>query len=197
VHRFSTLALLATLALLLAGSSTPTCAQEMILQGGLGIGLTALDDAVATVPHAGGFGVYLDLTPHFFNVAAVRAEGGLTFLEPLCFNEDAECPEHDEQFVALSGALGAGIVPPGLRLFPGVRLDPSLFAGNEWMTGWRGARYCVNCFEENLRLRGGLFVEPGVELVVGRVGLAASYRAYHPHADVRGRVVVRLFSRSK
>ncbi len=190
----------AVIGAVLAAAPRPAVAQALVFEGGLGVGLAVVDDAAAEaegLPARGGVGVYVDLAPRAYGIAALRAEAGLIFLEPVCFNEEAACPGRDDRFLALSGSLGAGLVLPGFRLGGGLRVAPGLFAGREWLSGWRSPSGCVNCFDDALRLRGGLYAEPALVLSIpADLGLSIAYRVYHPRSDLKGRAAVRFFMQS-
>ncbi len=194
--------------LILSGAAYGQRAPRSVLSyhGGFGLSALAVEGAEARAGRfpAHGFGVLLDFAPRVNQVFALRAEAGLAFLGPLCFDEEADCPGRRNgdpdppSFALLSAALAAGLRTPPLRLghdADGLRLALGLYGGREWLDGRRGVRNCVNCFDEDLRLRGGLFAEAALELdVLPGLGLGASYRAYDRRADLRGRLTVRLIA---
>lgn len=172
------------------------------LQGSFG--LTAASFADRTTDAEGSLGLRLTFSPRLYRVLAARLEGGLDYLGPICFDIENTCaatdarPRSSETFM-LSGAVALGMLTPPLYLgtrSEGVAVAVGVFAGREWIEAGLGHGDCLTCRVSGIDLRGGLFLEPTLELwFFSNAALGASYRLYSTASDLHRRLTVRFIAR--
>lgn len=172
------------------------------LQGSFG--LTAASFAAQTAGTGGSLGIRLGFAPRLLDVLAAHLEGGLDYLGPICFEAGDECEaarnrsDASETFM-LSGAVALGMLTPPFYLgtrSEGVDVAVGVFAGREWVEAGLGRGDCLNCRVSGIDLRGGLFLEPTLELwFFSNVALGASYRRYSTASDLQHRFTVRFIAR--
>ena len=172
------------------------------LQGSFG--LTAASFAERTAGTGGSVGVRLGFAPRLFEVLAAHVEFGLDYLGPICFEAGAACEAErsrstsDETFM-LSGAAALGMLTPPVYLgtrSEGVDVAVGVFAGREWVEAGLGRGDCLNCRVSDIDLRGGLFLEPTLELwFFSNIAFGASYRRYSTASDLQNRFTLRFIVR--
>lgn len=184
-------------------SLTPTAAlgQEGPWRVQGSVGLTAASFAAEADVAQSSVGIRLGVAPRLYGVLAAHLEGGVEYLGRLCFEAGAACaaergraPSSDT--FMLSGTVALGMLTPPVYLgvgAEGIELAVGLFAGREWVEAGLGRGDCLNCRVAGLDLRGGLFVEPTLELwFMPGVALHAGYRVYSRAADLHRRLTLRL-----
>ncbi len=173
------------------------------LQGSFG--LSAASFAEQSDVAEGSFGVRLGFSPRLYRVMAARLEAGVEYLGPVCFELENECAAARSRSTApetfmLSGAVALGMLTPPVYLgtrSEGVDVAVGIFAGREWVAAGIGQGECLNCRVAGLDLRGGLFLEPTLELwFFSNAALSASYRLYSDASDLHRRLTVRFIARS-
>jgi hypothetical protein len=162
-------------------------------------GLTAASLAEPAAGTGSSVGVRLGMAPRLYDVLAASLEGGVDYLGALCFEAGAACAaarSRSSETFMLSASGAVGLLTPRVSLgarSEGVDVALGLFAGREWVEAGLGRGACINCRVDGLRVQGGLFVEPTLELwFFPGVALGAAYRAYSPASDIQGRLTVRL-----
>lgn len=173
------------------------------LQGSFGFTATAFTERVAGTK--GSIGVGLGFAPRLYQVMAAHVEVGAEYLGGLCFEAGEACEAErgrsspSETFM-VSGAVAVGMVTPPLYLgtqSEGVDMAVGMFAGREWVEAGFGQGDCLNCRLSGVDLRGGLFLEPTLELwFFPGAALGASYRFYSTASDLHRRLTVRFIARS-
>ena len=172
------------------------------LQGSFG--LTATSFAKRTAGTQGSVGIRLGFVPRLLDVLAAHAEFGIEYLGPVCFEAGEECEAARNRSTAsetfmLSGAVALGMLAPPLYLgtpSKGVDVAVGLFAGREWVEAGLGRGDCINCHVSGIDLRGGLFVEPTLELwFFSDIALGVSYRRYSAASDFQHRLTLRFIAR--
>jgi len=178
-------------------------AQERPLsyQGSLGLTVGFLAEPVAGT--GGSVGVQFGFSPRLFRVLALHFEGGVEYLGPVCFEEGAACraarTRSTDTFMA-SGAAAVGLLTPPFYLGTrSERLDVAVgvFAGREGVVAGLGRGDCLTCRAAGVRLRGGFFVEPTLEVwFLPEYGIGTAFRLYDTAADVQRRLTVRFLIRA-
>lgn len=174
------------------------------LHGGLGLTAAAFEANVADAE--GSVGVLLDVSPRLYRVLALRLEGGVEYLGAVCFEAGRACAAERRRSASsntfmLSGSVAAGVFTRPLRLgsrSDGVDVVGGVLAGREWVEAGLGRGDCLNCRVRGLDVRGGFFLEPGLELsFFPGFALGVSYRLYSPSSDLQGRIAVRFIATSE
>lgn len=97
-----------------------------------------------------------------------------------------------------SGVTGAHVsVAAGLRTPPLVvggggktALSAGMSVGTTYMRVTRAIESCVDCHVDELELRAGEFLEPGVQLSFGQLAVGARYRLYGASSDLDNSIVI-------
>lgn len=196
VH-FWTLVLLFT-----AGWVFPILAQSnpVALRGGIGFSTTSFDKEVVDAHNLvdRSFGIQGTFAPRFYNYLGILAEVGWEYLGQVCLdlNQDIDCTRDKTSTSAFFASIGAGLATPMLVVgAPGERVGIALalFGGTEWVSAGLGEDNCLNCQIEDLDVRGGLYIEPGLEIAATpNVVVGFHYRIYEDAADLGSRFALRI-----
>lgn len=164
-------------------------------QGGMGFSITSYQRDVSTV---GSLGFQHVFSPRFYDLLALQVGLGWEFLGPHCVGQETICPTNNSRTLLLFGSLAVGLFTPRLYIGNGtVDLALGIYAGREWVHGRNGLKGCINCLDDQLKLQGGYYLEPTLEVFpFADYGMSLAYRGYSTAADPRGRFVVSVLART-
>ena len=140
-----------------------------------------------------GFGIQVNGSVTAFRFLAISLDLGVLGLkDERPFRENTTGGEKSSSIDGGMYSLAAGLRTPSLVL--GGLTGPQLSAGvNAGVTGLdidRTIAECVDCTNENLKLRAGTFLEPALHLTFGRGGLSARLRVYNSDSDFGEAVMI-------
>jgi len=191
---------LALLFLILPASSFGQKARPSPLdfQFGAGLSTALVKSAPAEIQGISkrSFGFVLSGGAWWHRILALRLDGGVElFDDKRKFRQMTTGGEKSSSVTFFYGSFAAGIFTPPLRLDQkphGARLALGLNLGTDWTGGERSIEDCVDCHEEDLDLKGGVYFEPALQLRVSRVsGFDLAYRFYQSHSDLQNRIIVK------
>lgn len=195
MRHFMSVALLASGCVLLASGRAAAQAQQLDTRISLDVLATSVNGDAAEEVGVGtqGYGIQVNGSVTAFRYLALSLDLGILGLkDERQFSENTTHGEKTSSIDAGMFSLAAGLRTPALAL--GNATAPRISAGvNAGYTGLdidRTIAQCADCTNENLSLRAGTFVEPGVHLTFGRGGLSARYRVYASDSNFGNAVMI-------
>jgi len=215
MHRFTRTALLAAGSLLVLGTRTaagqevpvppadttatapaapPKPAGPIVRRWGFDVITGAIDGVAAENAGTGNrlWGAQFSLGITAYRVFTVNGDFGIVGM-----SDEAPFSQETNQGERSSGvAAGMASLAVGLRTPPvGARnmaVSAGVNAGASWLDVNRTITQCIDCHGEDVQIRAGEFVEPGVHLSWGRGGISARYRMYGSGSDVQDAMMIGL-----
>ena len=186
--------------ILLAGFAPAAAQGDIQLRGGIGITSTGYDQTLVdkhNIPGR-GWGFQGTFAPRFFRYTTLLVEFGFEILTQVCADE---CERDRTSTGSIMASVGAGLASPVLYVNdPQGRVGFGLFVngGREWINAGLSEDGCVNCTIDELDIEGGLWLEPGLDIVAHpTVTIGFAYRIYEDAADVDSRFTIRIIGRTR
>ena len=170
------------------------------LRGGIGLTTTGYDQEI--VDHfnlaSRGWGFQGTFAPRFYQYVGVLLEAGWEYWSQICAG--SPCEKDRTTTSSVMASTGVGLASPVLfvndksgRIGFGLTLN----GGREWIKAGLSQDYCLNCTIDDLKIDGGYWVEPGIDLYAdASVVIGFTYRIYESDADMNSRITIRVLHRS-
>jgi hypothetical protein len=195
MRRLMSIAFLATGCLLPAAETAAQAQPQLDTRISLDLLASSVDGDAAEEAGVGtqAFGLQVNTAVTAFRFLAVSLDLGILGLkDERQFREGTTAGEKSSSIDAGMFSLAMGLRTPALSL--GGQTGPRVSAGvNAGYTGVdidRTIADCVDCTNENLKLRAGTFLEPAAHLTFGRGGLSARYRRYGADSSFRDALMI-------
>lgn len=163
--------------------------------GGIGFSTTSYKKEITDANNLSdrGFGFQGSFGARFYDYFGLMSEIGWEYLGQVCL--DDSCQSDKTSTSSLYASLSAGLLSPVVNVDDGkqsVGFGLTLYAGNQWVNAGLSEDNCLNCTIDDLDIKGGLFVEPGIDIHTGTdVAIGFAYRVYESDSDLNSRFTLR------
>jgi len=174
--------------------AAPKPAGPIVRRWGFDLITGAIDGVAAENAGTGSrlWGAQFSLGITAYRVLTVSGDFGIVGM-----SDEARFSQETNQGERSSGvAAGMATLAVGLRTPPvgarNVAVSAGVSAGASWLDVNRTITQCIDCHGEDVQIRAGEFVEPGLHVTSGRRGISARYRMYGGASDVQDALMIGL-----
>lgn len=129
----------------------------------------------------------------WLRVVSLNGEiGGLWLRDDARFSQETTGGTKSSGVTGAHVSVAAGLRTPPLAVGGGgtTALSAGVNVGTTYMRVTRAIENCVDCHVDELELRAGEFLEPGVQLSFGQLAVGARYRLYGAASDLDNSIVI-------